>query len=759
VPHASSLSLGTAMTLEAWVLPSAQNGWRAILQKEVDAYFLHASSTGALLPAAGGTFNGSVSWFNGPGALATGVWSHVAVTWNGTIMRLYVNGTEVATLGRTGTLQATTTPLRIGGNTYAGEFFAGRIDEVRIYNRALSAAEVTADMNTPIGPVGPDTTAPSVPGGLGATAVSGTQVNLSWTASTDNVGVSGYLVERCEAASCAYAQIATPTTTSYNDTTAVASTSYNYRVRATDAAGNLSGYSNVASATTPTPDTTPPSAPAGLGSTAINATQIDLSWGAATDNVAVTGYRLERCTGAGCGTFAEIATPTGTAFSNTGLAASTTYRYRVRATDAAGNLGGYSNILEVSTTAVPDTTPPSTPAGLGTTVVSPTQIDLAWTASTDNIAVTGYQIDRCTGAGCTTFAQIGTSPTPSFSNTGLTASTTYRYRVRAVDGAGNPSANSAIVTATTQGIPDTMAPTTPTGLAATAVSGSQVNLTWTASSDNVGVTGYQLERCTGPSCTTFAQIATPTTNSYSDTTGLVASTAYRYRVRATDAAANLSGYSNIASATTLAVAGPLVAYGFNEGAGTTTIDGSGHGTTGTLLNGTTWIAGQTGTAVSFDGSNDQVSLPTSVDVAALPFTLEAWVRPTSYASWRAIFAKRSSYSASGMRFDVGLWTGNGRVFVTTYNSTVQFTYTPPLTTWTHLAVVATSTGTQLYVNGALSETLGAVTLGTGAGAAVNIGRTGDNDDPFAGGIDDLRLYTRALTQAEIQSDMNTPVAP
>src|SRR6185503_5305351 len=386
-----------------------------------------------------------------------------------------------------------------------------------------------------------------------------------------------------------------------------------------------------------------------------------------TDNVGVTGYQLERCTGTGCSTFAQIATPVGTTFSNTGLAASTTYRYRVRATDAAANLSGYSNILEITTTAAPDTTAPTTPTGLGATVISPSQIDLAWTASTDNVAVTGYQIDRCTGTGCTTFAQIATSPVPSFSNTGLISSTTYRYRVRATDAAGNLSGNSSIVTATTQGIPDTTAPTTPSGLAATALSGSQVNLTWTASTDNVAVTGYQLERCTGSGCSTFAQIAAPTTNSYSDTTGLTASTAYSYRVRATDAAGNLSGFSNVASTTTLAVAGPLVAYGFNEGTGTTTADGSGHGTTGTLLNGATWVAGQSGgNAVSLDGSNDQVSLPASVDVAALPFTLEAWVRPTSYASWRAIFSKRSSYSAAGMRLDVGLRTSTGAVYVTTY---------------------------------------------------------------------------------------------
>ncbi len=90
------------------------------------------------------------------------------------------------------------------------------------------------------------------------------------------------------------------------------------------------------------PDTTAPTAPSGLGATVSSSSQINLSWGAASDSVGVTGYRIERCQGAGCASFAQIATASGTAYTNTGLSGSTSYSYRVRATDAAGNLGGYS---------------------------------------------------------------------------------------------------------------------------------------------------------------------------------------------------------------------------------------------------------------------------------------------------------------------------------------------------------------------------------------------------------------------------------
>ena len=298
-------------------------------------------------------------------------------------------------------------------------------------------------------------------------------------------------------------------------------------------------------------DTTPPTAPAGLSATPTSSTAINLSWSAATDNVGVTGYRVERCQGASCTTFTQIATSTATTYSNSGLAAGTTYRYRVRATDTAGNLGAYSAIATATTSAAPDTTPPTAPASLTATATSSSAINLAWTAATDNVGVTGYRVERCQGATCTTFAQIATPTGTTYSNSGLAAGTTYRYRVRATDAAGNLGAYSTIASATTSSGLDTTPPTAPASLTATAVGSTATSLTWTAATDNVAVTGYKVERCLGASCTTFAQIGTSTGTSYSNS-GLAASTTYRYRVRATDAAGNLGPYSAIAAATTSA---------------------------------------------------------------------------------------------------------------------------------------------------------------------------------------------------------------
>ena len=131
----------------------------------------------------------------GPNALTANTWAHLAATYDGATVRLYVNGVQVASRAQTGAIATSTNPLQIGGDSIYGQYFAGRIDEVRIYNRALSVAEIQSDMNTPL-ITPPDTQAPSAPGNLVATALGVSQVNLSWTASTDNVGVAGYLVER-----------------------------------------------------------------------------------------------------------------------------------------------------------------------------------------------------------------------------------------------------------------------------------------------------------------------------------------------------------------------------------------------------------------------------------------------------------------------------------------------------------------------------------------------------------------------------------
>ena len=277
--------------------------------EEADSYLLSASShVGDLRPATGVTVNGSVPNAFGPSTLPVGAWTHLAMTYDGAALRLYVNGVQVGSKPLSGNITPTANPLWIGGNSPYGEYFNGRIDEVRVYRAALSQAEIQADMAAPLGGP-PDTTVPSQVSGLVASAVSSSRVDLSWSAASDNVGVTGYEVERCQGAGCSsFAAVTTVSALGWSDTGRSPGTSYSYRVRARDAAGNTGAYSSVATAVTPAAVDNPPSAPTGLSAAAAGSGGVNLSWTAATDDLGVATYEVERCQGAGCSGFVQVAT-------------------------------------------------------------------------------------------------------------------------------------------------------------------------------------------------------------------------------------------------------------------------------------------------------------------------------------------------------------------------------------------------------------------------------------------------------------------
>ncbi|MGE5529280.1 MAG: right-handed parallel beta-helix repeat-containing protein [Patescibacteria group bacterium] len=217
--------------------------------------------------------------------------------------------------------------------------------------------------------------------------------------------------------------------------------------------------------------------------------------------------------------------------------------------DYWGNTAPYNGVFDIGAHEYQgggggDTQPPTAPTNLVATAVSSSRIDLTWTASTDNVGVTGYKIFR--GG-----VEIDTTTGTTYQDTGLSPNTTYSYYVKAFDAAGNisPQSNTAQATTHSSG-GDTEPPTAPTNLAATAVSSSRIDLTWTASTDNVGVTGYQIFR-------NGQQVGTSGTTSYSDT-GLQPNTTYTYYVKAYDAAGNVSPQSNTAQATTLPGGGGTV---------------------------------------------------------------------------------------------------------------------------------------------------------------------------------------------------------
>lgn len=282
-----------------------------------------------------------------------------------------------------------------------------------------------------------------------------------------------------------------------------------------DAAGNRK---TVAS----TLDTTQPPAPT-LTATAASLTQINLQWTLAADTSGSTiaGFHLFRdgSTVSLPGLPAAVAGQTVYSFSDTGLAANSLHSYTLTEFDNASPPN--ESVLSAAASATTgDYTPPTIPAGLAATAPASGTVNLTWTGSTDTggSGLAGYIIYRFG-------AHIGTSATASYSDTSTLGTTSYTYTIKAYDNAGNASAQSSGVSITT---PDTIPPSVPTGLTATVISASQVNLSWNASTDTggSGMGGYAVYR-------NGKGLGGSTTTTYSDTT-VGGSTTYTYTVLAYD---------------------------------------------------------------------------------------------------------------------------------------------------------------------------------------------------------------------------------
>jgi chitodextrinase len=560
INDSGSLHLTTGMTLEAWVNPTTvSSAWRDVIYKGNDSYYLEGTSDNSSRPAGGGTWGASPVY--GTAALTANTWAYLALTYDGANLRLYVNGAQVASQARTGNIASSTNPLQIGGDSIYGQYFQGTIDEVRVYNVALTATQIQSDMVTAIGTGGGDTQPPTAPSNLAAAATSGSQINLSWTASTDNVGVTQYLVERCQGAGCtSFAQVGTSTGTTFNNTGLTSATSYSYRVRARDAAGNLSGYSNIASATTQATVAGLVAAYSfneGTGTTVGDSSGLGNTGTVANTTWTTSGKFGNALVFNGSSSFVTI-NDSGSLHLTTGMTLEawvnpTTVSSAWRDVIYKGNDSYYLEGTSDNS---------SRPAGGGTWGASPVYGTAALTANTWAYLALTYD-------GANLRLYVNGAQVASQARTGNIASSTNPLQIGGDSIYGQyfqgtidevrvynvaltaTQIQSDMVTAIGTGGGDTQPPTAPSNLAAAATSGSQINLSWTASTDNVGVTQYLVERCQGAGCTSFAQVGTSTGTTFNNT-GLTSATSYSYRVRARDAAGNLSGYSNIASATTQA---------------------------------------------------------------------------------------------------------------------------------------------------------------------------------------------------------------
>jgi fibronectin type 3 domain-containing protein len=286
----------------------------------------------------------------------------------------------------------------------------------------------------------------------------------------------------------------------------------------------------VTSTTLSSTDTTPPSVTLIAPSNASTVSGMVTVTASASDNVGVEGVQFH-LNGTNLG--AEDTTNTySVSWDTTGVAAGQ-YSLTATARDAAGN-SMTATPVSIMVDAPPDATPPSIPGTLTAQVDSSSAISLNWTAATDKVGVTGYEIFRNGGF-------IATTTTTSYQDANLAPSTIYTYTVRARDAAGNESMPSTSVSATTLALPDTTPPSIPSEITGTMLPTSAVALSWEDSTDNVQVAGYHVMRNNFP-------LATTITPSYQDS-GLFSGFTYTYTVKAYDQAGNTSGLSNPVSLT------------------------------------------------------------------------------------------------------------------------------------------------------------------------------------------------------------------
>jgi hypothetical protein len=463
--------------------------------------------------------------------------------------------------------------------------------------------------------------------------------------------------------------------------------------------------------------------------------------GTAADNVGVTQVRWANSRG-GSGTASGT-----TSWTATGVALQPGANVlTVTAHDASGNTG-----TATLTVTLVDTTAP-TVSLISPTAAAAVSGTIAVTASaTDNLAVVGVQF-RLDG---TNIGPEDTTAPYSVSWNSATASNgTRSLTAVARDAAGNATTSAAVPVVVNN---DTAAPVI-SAVAVSGISATGATIAWTTNELSDSRVDY------GPTTAYGASVGLTTSLVMSHVqplSGLLANTLYHYRVQSRDAAGNLATSADFTFTTTpLMTAGLVAHWPLDATSGTTAADASGSGHTGTLVNGPVWTAGFLAQALAFDGVKTYVNVPHADALNAYPLTIAAWIKTGATTGVAAIVNKFVAGTANGYQ----LFLDNGRLCAWYLRDASNVVYDGTECTlatagfadnqWHHVAVVVDAAGGRLYVDGIQRATRGWTGV-PGAPTTTQPLRIADYAGAagavFSGLIDDVRIYSRALSAAEISS--------
>lgn len=362
----------------------------------------------------------------------------------------------------------------------------------------------------------------AAPTNLTVASNSPTSIDLTWEDAAVNELI--YEIERCDGVGCvdflpvARSPLAADTI-SHSEQDLSPDSIYKFQVRTTNRNGSSAWLVSEEVSTLLLPNSA-------LATTATTASSIALGWTATASGF--TGVEIERCEGVDCTDFKPIfnspfTTTTMNTHTELGLTAATTYRFRIRSVSAS-TMTAWLESDNIATTGIEV---PQAPSNFVATNLTDTSVQISWTDNATNELI--YQVERCTGLGCSSFAAATGSPfsedTTSYSGSDLVASTYYSYRIRAT---GTTGASSWLT-----GTEFVSAPGAPTALTVGTITGSTIQISWTDSATDE--TGFEVERCSGSDCSDFAAVsASPlAANSTSHTeSSLSSDTVYRFRVRA-----------------------------------------------------------------------------------------------------------------------------------------------------------------------------------------------------------------------------------